>query len=258
MTDVLALAEQLDDAVAARQALSASLTTGHPGLDVETAYLVQDQLVARRTGRGAHVIGAKLALTGRATQKLMHVDEPVSGWLTSDMVCASSRAVDLGAFLRPRAAPVIGFVLGRTIPIPATPASVLLATDGIFGALEVVDARHAVSGFHVADLIADNANAAGVVVGGVVRRPADLVDLKLLGCVLRDGGRIVATAAGNAALGHPAAAVAWLANELARRGRRLEAGSLALSGPLTEALPVAAGSAIVAEFDGLGSVDLRA
>ena len=65
-----------------------------------------------------------------------------------------------------------------------------------------------------------------------VARPDELVDLGVLGCVFRHRGGID-TAAGGAVMGHPAAAVVWLAEALAARGERLEAGAIVLSGGLT-------------------------
>jgi 2-oxo-3-hexenedioate decarboxylase len=63
--------------------------------------------------------------------------------------------------------------------------------------------------------------------------------------------------AGGAVLGHPAAAVAWLADRLAEQGESLEAGMLVLSGGLTPSVPLRPGSMLTAEFDGLGSVETR-
>jgi magnesium transporter len=48
-----------------------------------------------------------------------------------------------------------------------------------------------------------------------------VVDLRLLGCVVRLDGDVVMTAAGAAVMGHPAASVAWLANQLAKVGDEL-------------------------------------
>jgi 2-keto-4-pentenoate hydratase len=56
--------------------------------------------------------------------------------------------------------------------------------------------------------------------------------------------------------GHPAAAVAWLANCLGPRGERLRAGWLVLSGGLTAPVPLEPGQAVTAELDGLGSVEV--
>ena len=84
----------------------------------------------------------------------------------------------------------------------------------------------------------------------------DGIALRLDGGVLEVGGRVSATAAGAAALGHPAAAVAWLVRALHRRGRGLAAGDVVLSGGLTEAVAVAPGEVVVARLGRLGTVEL--
>jgi hypothetical protein len=67
----------------------------------------------------------------------------------------------------------------------------------------------------------------------------------------------VALGAGAAVLGHPAAAVAMLVNHLGERGQVLPAGSLVLSGGVTEAIAVKAGDHVNLRIQGLGSVSLR-
>ena len=59
-----------------------------------------------------------------------------------------------------------------------------------------------------------------------------------------------------AEIGHPAAAVAWLVNQLSPEDRPLGPGTLVLSGGLTAPVPVRPGSVVSAEFDGLGAVDV--
>jgi 2-keto-4-pentenoate hydratase len=58
-------------------------------------------------------------------------------------------------------------------------------------------------------------------------------------------------------MGDPAAAVAWLVNDLASRGEHLAAGSIVLSGGLTASVPLVGGDNLTAEFDGLGSVEVH-
>src|SRR5258705_410483 len=70
--------------------------------------------------------------------------------------------------------------------------------------------------------------------------------LRLAGVVLEHNGEVVATASGAASLGHPAAAVAWLARALHAEGEGLRAGEVVLSGGLTAAVPVARGDVVVA------------
>ena len=57
-------------------------------------------------------------------------------------------------------------------------------------------------------------------------------------------------------LGHPAAAVAWLARSLAAVGEGLSRGQVILSGGLTAAVPVVCGDTVVVTIDRMGSVEL--
>ncbi len=134
--------------------------------------------------------------------------------------------------------------------------SVLAATEAVFAAVDILDSRYHDFRFTLPDVVADNASGGRIVLGPQARRPGELVDLRLLGCVLRTGGEVTHTAAGAAVSGHPAAAVAWLANRLGSQGKCLRGGMLVLSGGLTAPVPLEPGAAIAAEFDGLGSVEV--
>ena len=83
------------------------------------------------------------------------------------------------------------------------------------------------------------------------------VDLATCGMVLEKNGEIVATGAGAAALGHPANAVAWLANTLGARGIALEAGEVVLSGSLAIMVPVSAGDNLRVTIGGIGGCSVR-
>ena len=63
--------------------------------------------------------------------------------------------------------------------------------------------------------------------------------------------------AGAAALGDPAVAVAWLANQLATFDIRLKAGEIIMPGALTKAEAVARGDVVRATYDRLGSVSVK-
>ena len=119
--------------------------------------------------------------------------------------------------------------------------SVLAATDVVFGAVDVLDSRYEGFKFTLTDVVADNASAGAFYLGPIARKVGELVDLRLLGCVVRVDGDVVMTAAGAAVMGHPAASVAWLANQLADQGESLKAGQLIFSGGVTAPVPVALG-----------------
>jgi 2-oxo-3-hexenedioate decarboxylase/2-keto-4-pentenoate hydratase len=186
----------------------------------------------------------------------MGVDEPLYGELTDAMLLDVGEPLDTGQLIQPRVEPEIAFLLGADLAGERVGAAqVLAATAAVAPAIDVLDSRYAGYDFTLPDVVADNASAARAVLGGV-RRAVDGIDLRLVGCVLEQGGRVRATAAGAAALGHPAAAVAWLVRALARRGRGLATGDVVLSGGLTEAVPVAPGDVVVARLGRLGTVEL--
>jgi 2-oxo-3-hexenedioate decarboxylase len=256
MTDITECADRLDAAVRDRTAIP-RLSIEHPQLSVDDGYLVQAELVRRRVATGERVIGAKLGLTARAKQVQMNVAEPVYGRLLSAGVHPSGDPVVVSELIHPRVEPEIVFVMAEELRGPGiTGADVIAAACGVCCGLEVIDSRYADFSFTAADVIADNTSAARIVMGPVLV-PADEVDLALVGLLLEVDGDLVATAAGAATMGHPADAVAMLANWLATQGEALEAGWTVFSGGLTAAVPLSAGSSVTATFGHLGSVTVR-
>lgn len=249
------LADRLLAAADAREALE-PLTATTPDLDVASAYELQDALVARLLARGERLIGAKLGLTSRAKQVEMGVHEPIGGWLTDAMLVADGEAVRAATLGQPRVEPEIAFRLARDLAgADVTADEVLAATEVVMPAIEIIDSRYRAFKFTLPDVVADNASAARFALGEPVS-PAG-IPLDLVGVVFEIDGALVATAAGAAVLGHPAAAVAWWVRRLAASGRGLRAGEIVLSGALTGAVGIEAGSSARATVDRLGSVEVR-
>lgn len=250
-----ALAEQLITAARERTATT-PLSDEVSDLDVATAYAIQADVVAARLEAGSVIVGAKLGLTSVAKQRQMKVDEPLYGWLTSDMQIDTGAVLECARFIQPRCEPEIAFLLSADLDGPDTSAAqVLAATELVFPAVDVLDSRFAGYAFTLPDVIADNSSCAGYVLGGQGVHPAGF-DLRLTGCAFYKNGELVATASGAAVLGHPAAAVAWLVRRLAARGEGLRAGQVVLSGSMTEAIAVAPGDVITARLDRLGTVEI--
>ena len=255
MNDIAPIAERLLSAVRNRTATE-PLTNTWPDLTIDEALTVQDAVVYARVDAGAKVVGAKLGLTSVAKQRQMKVDQPLFGWLTDDMQIDVGQSVECGRFIQPRCEPEIAFLLNRDLEgHDVTAAHVLAATEAVFGAIDVLDSRFTGYAFTFNDVVADNASSAAFTLGGTYIDPKG-IDLRLTGCVFEKNGELIATAAGAAVLGHPAASVAWLVRELARRGRGLSKGQVVMAGALTEAIPVAPGDTVVARFDRLGTVEL--
>ncbi len=254
MTDLslVELSSRLDQAATTR--ITIPPLTEQTELTENAAYQIQRGVVDARIGRGARLLGGKLGLTSRAKQIAMGVDEPLYGFVTSDMLADGSE-LDLDALIHPRVEPEIAFVLAEPVQGPdATAADVLGATSYVCAALDVIDSRYHGFSFTHLDAIADNASSAGFALGTDLVRPT--LDLAAVGCLLDVDGVIADSASGAAVLGHPAASVAFMANALARRGQRLEAGWVVLSGGLTATVPMKPGSTVTASVTGIGSVSL--
>ncbi|WP_028935720.1 2-keto-4-pentenoate hydratase [Pseudonocardia spinosispora] len=248
--DISGLATRLAEAEAGRTAIG-RLTDQHPWLDIPAGYRVQREL---RTAAGP-IAGWKLGVTSRAKQAQVGVSDPIYGFLPAAGALDMGAPLDTSALIQPRCEPEIVFVLGRDLAGPrVTAADVLAATSGVAVGIEVLDSRFRDYSFTMADVIADNTSASRFVVGAP--RPEAGIDLRLVGVVFEHNGVVVATASGAASLGHPAAAVAWLARQLATEGEGLLAGQIVLSGGLTAAVPVTPGDVVTATIDRLGSIEL--
>ncbi|HSN05704.1 MAG TPA: fumarylacetoacetate hydrolase family protein [Candidatus Angelobacter sp.] len=235
----------------------APLTDADPGLTMADGYLVQQAVVRRYLEAGDRVVGYKLGLTSRPMQEMLGVDSPDFAPVMASHVNADGAAVAAADYIAPRLEAEIALVLGDELSgEDCTPLDVVRATEGVVPALELVDSRVADWRIKLPDTVADMASSGAIVIGGRTTPVAD-VDLRLLGMVFTRDGEVVATGAGAAALGNPAAAVAWLVRTLHPLGAALPAGSIVMTGALHAAVPVRAGETYRAEFDRLGAVTVR-
>jgi 2-keto-4-pentenoate hydratase len=221
------------------------------------AYGIQLALIELKKTDGAKVVGKKIGLTSKAMQKMLNVDQPDYGHILDNMVLQDAAVLQLSELIQPKIEPEIAFILEREIKGPGvTPIQVLAATRFIVPALEIIDSRIEGWKIKLCDTIADNASSARIVLGNSPRRVEER-DLKLMGMILEKNGSIVQTGAGGAVLGHPAIAVAWLANAVGQFGVSLGAGEIIMPGALCAATDVRAGDLLQASFDGLGTVSVR-
>ena len=233
------------------------ITDQHPGMDWDDAYAVQDEILRRKLARGARVVGFKAGLTSHAKMKQMGVDTPVFGFLVDEFVVPEGSEIKTSELIHPKVEPEICFVTRSELRGPGCHiGAVLAACDFVLPGIEVIDSRYRDFKFDLKSVVADNTSASRFVVGGRIASAREL-DLRTLGIVLEKNGEPVAFGAGAAVLGHPAAAVAMLVNHLGRRGQVLPAGSLVLSGGITEAVAVRAGDHVTLRMQHLGSVSLR-
>ncbi len=233
------------------------LSQTYPTLTQEQAYAIQSAWFAMKQAENKRLIGRKIGLTSQAMQDLLGVDQPDYGFLLDTMVVPSGSTLERDTFLKPRLEPEISFWLAKDLRGPGiTIEDVLAATRGVSPSLELVDSRIANWQIKLVDTIADNASSARVIVNQDYV-PLHTLDLKAESVVLSRNGEVVGSGNGAAVLGHPAAAVAWLANKLVEFDISLLAGQLVLPGAMCAAVTVAAGEAYRATFTTLGEVSVR-
>lgn len=250
--------QRLYEALRAARTL-APLTDSHPEMTVEDAYHISLHMLRLREAAGERVIGKKIGVTSKPVQDMLNVHQPDFGFLTDSMEYEDGAAVSLKAsgLIQPRAEGEIAFMLSKDLQGPGvTREDVLAATEWVAPCFEIVDSRINDWKIRIQDTVADNASSGVFVLGDAAVDPRGL-DLGTVGMTLEKNGEIVATGAGAAALGHPANAVAWLANTLGRLGIALKAGEVILSGSLAAMVPVQAGDQLRISLGGVGSAGVR-
>ncbi|MGP4015027.1 2-keto-4-pentenoate hydratase [Saccharopolyspora sp. 5N708] len=249
MTDLLELARRLDTAQTSRQA-TPSLADTHE-LTIEDAYRIQETLLAERQSRGEHVVGVKLGFTSKAKMVQMGVTEVIVGRVTDAMRVHDGDFVRLDGFLHPRAEPEIAYRISRAVDADDPTVDIESCVDAVAPAIEIIDSRYADFRFTHTDVVADNASAAGFVIGQW-RRMQDVANRAVR---FQPAGAAEVVGSTSAILGNPVRALHALLAVCRTRGIPISAGHVVLAGAATAAVPLTAGTTRC-DIAGLGSVSL--
>jgi 2-oxo-3-hexenedioate decarboxylase len=256
MREAAMLARRLRDAERGGRPI-AKLTDEFPAMTLADAYAVQDELRRLVLADGEHLAGFKAGLTSRAKMVQMGVDVPTVGFLTRERGRRDGASIAVAGSIHPRVEPEVAFFLKRPLRGPCCDAErVLDATDFVVAAIEVLDSRYENFRFDLPSVVADD-NSASYYVVGEDRRDPRALDLAALAVALEKNGEVAARGAASAVLDHPANAVAMVANHLGERGEEIAAGSVILSGGITEAIAVQAGDRVTARLGELGQITTR-
>lgn len=251
---VSALGDELFEALRAGSTLE-PLSLRHPSLTIDDAYHISLRLLNRRLAGGEKVIGKKIGVTSKPVQQMLDVHQPDFGFLTDAMQYANGSAISIkgAGLIQPRAEGEIAFVLKEDlVGARITREDVLDAAAAVAPCFEIVDSRIEDWKIRIQDTVADNASC-GVFVLGEARVDPLSLDLASVQLDMYRNGEQVASGRGAAVQGHPAEAVAWLANTLGRFGIPFLAGEIILSGSLVPLIPATAGSRFELNIEGMGS-----
>lgn len=251
------LGDELFAALRARSVLE-PLTNRESGITIDDAYNISLRFLERRKAEGERVVGKKIGVTSKVVQDMLGVHQPDFGFLTHTMEVADGSSVSLSKakLIQPRAEGEIAFVLKKDLRGPGvTEEQVLDATDYVVPCFEIVDSRIRDWKIKIQDTVADNASC-GVFVLGKDRIAPRALDLAAVKMEIHKNGAHVASGLGSAVQGHPATAVAWLANTLGKFGIPFLAGEIILSGSLAPLLPAAPGDRFEMSLAGIGNASI--
>lgn len=226
-------------------------------LSIIEAYRVQDALSALKFATGIKLIGYKMGLTNLAKMVAAGVDEPLKGQLFANMLLKSGEHLSLQSLIQPRVEPEIAFVLKHELGgANLSVEEVLAATEYVTSALEIVDSRYHEFEFSFSDGIADNICAARVVLGDKKFRLEDL-DLANIQVQLFVNQLPQASGVSSSVLANPVNSIIALAKLLHQRSMKIAAGSVIITGAITDALSIKSGDEISADFSQLGTIGFK-
>jgi 2-keto-4-pentenoate hydratase len=226
--------------------------------DLDAAYETQFRLQELLgTERGA-VAGWKIALTTPVMQRLMGVAAPCAGAVFAGTIHASPAVLPTGAYGRVAVECEIAVRLGRGLDgIGHTRGSVADAVEALMPSIEIVDDQNAdYAEIDALELVANNAWNAGLVLGAPVTDWRAL-DLAAVEGTMSIAGETVGSGRGADVLGHPFAALAWLANCLASHGRPLQRGMVVSTGSVVRTHWPKPGDEVVVRVAGIGEAVAR-
>ena len=231
------LGDELFAALRERRALE-PLSSRHPAITVDDAYRISLHLLKSREAAGERVIGKKIGVTSKPVQDMLDVRQPDFGFLTDAMQVADGAQVSLAGvgLIQPRAEGEIAFMLKADLQGPGvTREQVLDATAWVAPCFEIVDSRFVI---------------------GAQRTDPRALDLAAAAMQMHKNGQPCGSGTGAAVQGHPAEAVAWLANTLGAQGIPFLAGEVILSGSLAALVPATAGDRFTMQIEGLGGCSI--
>jgi 2-keto-4-pentenoate hydratase len=225
--------------------------------DEAEGYRIQDAVHDLLAADFGARVGYKIGCTSAVMQQYLNIPHPCAGGVFTKGIHQSGASLRANDFVRVGVECEIAVRLARDLDSSQAPFSadtVAQAVDAYLPAIEIVDDRYADwQSIGAPTLVADDFFAAGCVLGEAVPRSKAPDLLHVVGRALVNGEE-VSRGTGADVLGHPHHALAWLANHLAARAKRLRAGEIVLTGSLVKTLWLTSDDSVMMDLSGLGRV----
>ena len=225
----------------------------------EEAYAIQDAVHARRAAMGQPIGGWKIGCTTPVMQQMLGIPTPCAGGVLAAAMFGSPAELPFDGFVKPMAECEIAMRLDRNVPPRVggyNGETIAEYVGSCHAAIELAEGRYRDRNERTAaEFIADDFFQKAIVVGPPVRdwRSIDLAGVR---GTTSAGGEAKGEGRGGDVMGHPMNALAWLADHLAERGRRIKAGDIVLTGSVVMATPIERGKEVVCGVEGLGEARL--
>ena len=229
----------------------------HAGFDLGEARRAQNEFIELLKPKLGSRVGFKVGLTSKAVQESVGATSPVRGVLLRDMMLKDGAKVSASFGVRPIWEPdLIVVVKDAAINDAKTTLDVARHLTEIVAFIELPDRMTAETEKVDGNLLTaiDVAARLGVLGSRAKIEPTSefLAALERMTVTATDqNGVVLATARGDALLGHPLNPVLWLIKDLAATGERLRPGDLLSLGSFARPQPPSSGQTVTVRYEGL-------
>jgi len=202
----------------------------------EDALIIQSNVARLRENRGEEIIGYKIGCVSKDTQKKMGFTQPACGYLWKSELYKSGIELNKKDYTNPAMEAEFGVILNRDIkPELASYDYILQSIEGIYPLIEIHNLIFYGDEPYGAELLANNAVHAGVVLGPETKPPIENIetDLKLI-----YDNNIMDTCVNKKWPVDMLSEVDWLIKEQVKNNNYLKKGDLILTGAYGFPVPI--------------------
>ena len=202
----------------------------------DDALIIQSNVAKLREKRGEEVIGYKRGCVSKDTQKKMGFTQPASGYLWKSELHNSGVILNRKDYTNPAMEAEFGVILNRDIkPDLASFDYILQSIEGIYPLIEIHNLVFYGNEPYGAELLANNAIHAGVILGSETKLPLDKTetDLKLI-----YDKEVIDIWTNKIWPNDMLSEIDWLIKEQAKKNNYLKKGDLILTGAYGFPVPI--------------------
>ena len=202
----------------------------------ENALIIQSNVARLREKRGEQIIGYKVGCISKDTQKKMGFTQPACGYLWKNELFASGVELNKKDYTNPAMEAEFGVILNRNIkPELSSFDYILQSIKGIYPLIEIHNLIFYGEKPYGAELLANNAIHAGVVLGSEIKLPLEKVETDL---ELIYDKEVIDIWTNKIWPNDMLSEIEWLIKEQARKNNYLKKGDLILTGAYGFPVPI--------------------